>query len=907
MKKNVLSILIAFFCLGAFAQNPPISLKGKWTVKLDSLNVGSKENWQNSSLGNQSMMLPGTLDNAGIGKAPNLDTTKMTTDILEMLTRKHRYVGVAWYQREIKLPKDIENAQMFLERVIWKTDCWIDGKYIGSQESLIAPQTFQTGHLKAGKHTIVLKIDNTKQHDISIRNLAHSYTDGTQVIWNGVIGKMELIPENEVHIDDLQVFPDVSKQAVSCNLNIDNPSTQKRNLIIKIWDGRKVIATRTLALRGKTQEVKTLIQLKNVQLWSEFNPKLYKATAQVEDAKKNILGRRESTFGFRILGNKNAHLQLNGKRVFLRGTLDCDIYPLEGHPPMEKSGWIKVFNAAKSYGLNHIRFHSWCPPAAAFAVADSLGLYLQVELPLWSLTVGKDKATSAFLEAEAQKIISNYGNHPSFLFWSMGNELEGDFTWLNNLVDKLKKQDDRRFYTVTTFSFQKDHGKSPEPADDYYVTQYTKQGWVRGQGVFNVEVPNFNKDYRKSVDSLSVPLITHEVGQYSVFPDLQEIKKYTGILAPLNFKAIRYDMKKKNLLALADSFKLASGKFAVLLYKEEIERAVKTNNISGFQLLDLHDFPGQGTALVGILNAFWESKGLIKPASFREFCAPVIPLLRFEKAGYANDEDFKASIQISNFSAKEFISNAVWEIRDEQQKLLFSGKSTPIKLKFGLNDMGEINIPLNKIDVAKKLTVTIKIPNSAYQNSWNIWVYPKKLAPVNNNVLFTSSKSEALKALAAGKTVLLNPDTAQINGVAGRFTSVFWSPVHFPDQPGTMGLLCNPKHPAFSSFPTEFYSDWQWWDLATRSKTMIIDSLPEGIHPIVRVIDNFFKNRKMADVIEVKVGSGKLILCSMDITHDLDNRIEARQLKYSLLKYAGRQSFDPEIKITEDDLAKIVK
>jgi hypothetical protein len=893
---------------GAFAQNHPISLKGEWSVKLDSLNIGTQEHWQNHSLGNQKLNLPGTLDDAGIGKTPDLDTTVLNKEILEMLTRKHRYVGVAWYQKEINLPNNIENAEIFLERVIWKTDCWIDGKPIGSQASLITPQKFETGKLKAGRHSIVLKIDNTKQYDISIRNLAHSYTDGTQIIWNGVIGDLELIPENGVKIKDLQVYPDLKNQTVGCKFFIDQENKTKKNLRLKIWDNGKIIASKNITLSSKSDSVNTTIQLKNIQSWSEFTPKLYRISAEIVDKENRVLDAKTSSFGFRVLSNENGHLQLNGERIFLRGTLDCDIYPLEGHPPMEKRGWQKVFRAAKSYGLNHIRFHSWCPPEAAFAVADSMGFYLQVELPLWSLTVGKDQSTRDFLSFEAKSIIENYGNHPSFCFWSMGNELEGDFSWLNNLVYQLKREDNRRLYTATTFTFQKGHGLEPEPSDDYYITQYTKKGWVRGQGVFNAETPNFDTDYSKSVEGLKVPLIIHEMGQYSIFPDLKEIKKYTGVLEPLNFKAIRYDMQKKNLMGLADSFKLASGKFAVILYKEEIERAIKTNGISGFQLLDLHDFPGQGTALVGLLNAFWESKGLIKPSAFREFCSPVVPLLKFSKANYLNNEAFDATIQLSNFGAKKFNAEAEWDIMDQKKQVLFSGKTNKKQIDFGLNDLGSIHLSLSKIAEAKALTITVNIPGTHYKNSWHIWVYPSKLPSLDNkSVLFTNSKDEAFAALAKGETVVLNPDTSEIKGVDGRFTSVFWSPVHFPDQPGTMGILCNPNHLALANFPTEFYSDWQWWNLVTSSKTMIIDSLPQTVHPIVRVIDNFFKNRKMASVIEAKVGKGKLILCSMDISHDLDKRIAARQLKYSLLKYAGSKAFNPQEEITEGQLLQILK
>ncbi len=909
MKKIILSFILSALYFIALGQNASFSLAGNWYLKLDSLNEGTKANWQNTGFDNLQIALPGTLDDAKIGNEPSLDIKNLNKEILTKLTRKHRYVGIAWYKKEIILPKNLTNAEILLERVIWKTDCWIDGKYLGSQQSLSAPQTFKTGVLKKGKHTIVLKIDNSKQHDISLNDMAHAYTDGTQIIWNGVIGEMKITPIQQINIADLQVYPDLESKTVDVKIKLSDYTNGKYQLAYKVFNGSKLISNVVKKLNQSlvSSDVAEKFTLNEAKAWDEFNPNIYAITVEVLNKKGKVVAQKNTNFGFRKLGNQNGILTLNAKRIFLRGTLDCNIYPIEGHPPMQKAEWIKVLNTAKSYGLNHIRYHSWCPPKAAFEVADSLGMYVQAELPLWSLTVGKDKPTLDFLKEEAQKMITNYGNHPSFCFWSMGNELEGDFDWLTNLVTELKKQDNRRYYATTTFTFKKGHGRSPEPADDYFVTQYTKKGWVRGQGVFNAEQPNFNMDYSKSVEGLTIPLITHEIGQYSVFPNLKEIDKYTGVLDPLNFKAIQYDMEKKNLVSLADSFKLASGKFAVNLYKEEIERAIKTNGISGFQLLDLHDFPGQGTALVGLLDAFWDSKGLITPKDFREFSSPVVPLLRFQKSSYLNTEKFKATIQISNFGNEKFNSEALWEIKTKSGLIVFSGSTNQKMIDFGVSTLGELELDLSKITAPEALNISVKIPQTVYQNHWTIWVYPAKQLPLENKVLFTTSKDAAMKALAMGKTVLLNPDTASLKGVDGIFTSVFWSPVHFPNQPGTMGILCNPSSAALSAFPTEFYSNWQWWDLIKKSKTMVIDSLPLKINPIVRVVDNFFKNRKMASVIEAKFGKGKLIICSMDITNNLDERVAAKQLKYSLLKYAGSDSFNPSAILTESDLNQLIK
>lgn len=509
---------------------------------------------------------------------------------------------------------------------------------------------------------------------------------------------------------------------------------------------------------------------------------------------------------------------------------------------------------------------------------------------------------NAWLAQEGEKISREYGHHPSFVFFSMGNELEGNFDWLEEIVAKLKKTDPRHLYSTTSFTFQGGHGNWPEKGDEFFITQWTKKGWVRGQGIFNSIAPSFNNDYTKETEGLPVPIITHEIGQYSVFPNMDEIKKYTGVLDPLNFKAVKNDLQRKNLLHLAPAFLQSSGKFAALLYKEEIERAMKTKYFSGFQLLDLHDFPGQGTALIGILDAFWESKGLITPAEHRMYCQPAVPLLRFEKATYHNSETFSAEAETANFSGGILKGiTPEWTVRDHTGKVHFKGTLSKQDIDEGTGQtLGSFRFPLSTILRATALTITLRIGER--HNEWRIWVYPAQQNTTYSGVHYTRSIPEAMGWLKEGRKVLLNPDTAQIRGVDGRFAPVFWSPVHFPNQPGTMGILCNPKHPALADFPTAAWSDWQWWHLITSSKTMILDELPE-IDPVVRVIDNFFKNRKMANVIEVKVGTGKLILVSANLSAG----IAAEQLKHSLMTYMQGTKFQPKVALTEAQVQSLLR
>jgi hypothetical protein len=362
------------------------------------------------------------------------------------------------------------------------------------------------------------------------------------------------------------------------------------------------------------------------------------------------------------------------------------------------------------------------------------------------------------------------------------------------------------------------------------------------------------------------------------------------------------------MLNLAPSFTQASGKFSAHLYKEEIERALRTKGMSGFELLDLHDFPGQGTALIGILDAFWDSKGLITPEEHRMYCSAIVPLIRFDKAVYTNNETFTATAEVANFG-KGPLKNSVliWTATNEAGTPVARGRLKPQDIAEGNGqELDAFSFGLKNIQKAATITIELQLQGTSYKNKWRIWVYPEKVKEETTGIVFTNSLSEALQQLQQGKKVLLNPDTAAIKGVAGRFAPVFWSPVHFPNQPGTMGILCNPKHPALKHFPTNFYSDWQWWDLITSSKAMVLDSLPE-MTPLVTVIDNFFKNRRMAEVIEVRVGSGRLLLVSADITHALEKRPAARQLRYSLEQYMKSDTFKPVVELSPDQLRWLVR
>lgn len=888
-----------------------MSLAGEWGIALDSADVGVSEQWYERSFGDK-IRLPGTTDEAGYG-FPNVLLPSVDKPQIQYLTRKCAYVGPAWYMREVVIPPHWKDkvVELKLERVIWHTSVWVDGCPVSEKgESLIAPHRFDlTDFLTPGKHTLVIRVDNRKMYDTNVRNCSHAYTSQTQGIWNGILGEISLRAKGNVYLENVQVYPDISKKQVRITGCVNYRGKQQKNGKVRIHiqeKGMEPIVNHRSVVKlsyGKNyMDVLCSID-DSVKVWDEFNPVLYDLDLSVE-----ALGGKDTKiirFGMRELEQKGNSLWLNGHKLFLRGTLECCVFPLTGRPPMDTEGWRKVFLTAREWGLNHLRFHSWCPPEAAFRVADSLGFYLQVELPLWAMKkVGQDKAHAAYLYEEANCILSEYGNHPSFCFMSLGNELPGDFSYLNGLLNHIKGQDNRRLYATTSFSFAAGHGTWPEADDDFLVTQKTKYGWIRGQGVLDSETPSFDKDYAASVKDMPVPLIIHEMGQYAVYPNLKEIEKYTGTLVPLNFMGIKNELVKKGLLNKADDYLKASGRLAFLLYKEEVERALKTTGISGYQMLDLHDFPGQGSALVGLLDAFWDNKGIAKAEEFRQFCAPIVPLANFSKAVYTASEEFEARINVSNYSNKAISNQTIsWRLETSAGISLAAGELEAERLDIGgENSVGVVKCPLSALKQAEKLLFTVSLKGMPYKNSWKIWVYPETVSIKAGSVVVTADWEEARHALEAGRDVLLNPAYETCKGIEGKFVPVFWSPIHFPRQAGTMGLLLNPEHPAFAHFPTSYHTDWQWWHLVKQSRTLMIDSLSQKVTPLLEYVDNFVKNRRLSTLFEVNCGKGRLVFCSMDLLRDIEKFPEKKQLLYSLLEYMQSADFQPEKKICFDEL-----
>ena len=915
--KKIFSIFLCLTISGLlFADNGErLSLAGEWTVFLDpddTLGVGSRFS------GGRTITLPGTLDDADLGE-DNRVQPDMSTESLVRLRRKHTYIGPAWYARTVEIPEEWKGRHIYLHlgRVLWESKVYIDGEEKDCGESLTTGHVLNLGILEPGRHSVLLRIDNRLKYKISgkadhqyTKYMSHSYTEETQSIWNGVIGDISLVSYGDTKIESVNVIPSLSEGNVRISVVSENLTKKDSKVRISMTvlspEGKEVAVHEDQVLLSPGENTySTKLKISEIKKWDEFTPSLY--SIEVKMTGKHGCDLQKSSFGFRKIEARGNRLFINDRSLYLRGEVDCCVFPLTGYPPMNEDEWEKIMLTYRRFGLNHVRFHSWCPPAAAFDVADRLGMYLYIELPVWAFEIGKDFPTNAFMEREAERILKNYGNHPSFCFMSMGNELDGDFSWINNFVDSLKSVDSRRLYTTTTFTFAQSHGIVPEPADDFMTTQWTKDGWTRCQGKFDWQEPSFSQTFSEALSGIGKPVIVHEIGQYSIYPDLNEIEKYTGNLQPVNLLSVKNDLAKKGRLSEADNYFKATGQFSAILYKAEIEYHLRTPESNGFQLLGLKDYPGQGTAIVGMLDSFGDEKGIITCDKWRQFCSDVVPLVSFDKTVYGKNETFSGKFMLSNRSGIPVNVPVVWRLSDKEGETIIEGKLSAREYPaYSLTEGSSFSFTFSG-ETASAFTLIVSLEGKNIMNKWDLWYYPDSKCPeIPENIVIVHNVEDLENNIGKVEKILFLPNAREVKGIKTRFTPVFWSAVLFPDQPGSMGILCDPEHEAFSDFPTDFHADWQWWYILNNA---IAVEIPENFSSsiIVQVLDNIATNRLQSMVFEFGSNGTDILVCTVGYSDENRKNLPAEQLLKSLIQYISSDNFDPKNEISSAELIDMIK
>jgi beta-galactosidase len=923
-----------------------LSLAGQWGFALDRDDAGTNVQWFNQELPNK-IQLPGALEAQGYGDEIGIQTPWVLTlydhfwylradyaaytnagrvKVPFLCQPPRHYLGAAWYQRDIEVPEDWHNrrAVLFLERPHWKTTVWLDSREVGSDLSLCTPHTYDFGIVAPGRHRLTICVDNRMM--LPYRPDAHSVSDSLGGAWNGIAGRIELRSTPPVWIDDVQIYPNLEKKSALVKVRIGNATGKSGsgmlfypNQIAPAGNNDDAnLAGRPIAAFGNpiawnangTNLDLTLPLREPEQTWDEFNPTLQRLDLELTCTLfRNVpfADRKKVVFGFRDLRVDGRRFMLNGRPVYFRGTHFGGDFPLTGYPATDVGSWRKIILTCKEWGLNHMRFHSWCPPEAAFEAADELGFYLQVECGMWnSFTPGGEM--EKMLYAETRRIIRAYGNHPSFVLLSASNEAHG--RWkpvLAKWVENCGFLDPRHLYTPDTGWAPMDE---PGPVNnaDYLVIGRIGPNRVRGESGW------FGRDYGASLKGVNVPVIAHEVGQWAAYPDFDVIKKFTGFLRPGNFEIFRDSARTHGLLERNKELALASGRFQLECYKEEIEANLRTPGLAGLQLLDLHDYTGQGTALVGLLDPFWESKGYVTPDEFKKFCNQTVPLARLPQRVFTTADKFIVPVEVAHFGATALdVSAAGWQVLDRANQVAAEGRFAVTNIPIGRGfALGEVVVDPAKLPAPAQYRLRVVIGQVSHVppdrlgvlppfiNDWNFWLFPAT-APdtAPTSILVTGSWDDAEKRLLAGGKVLFRPHNADLDWWSPPLARapVFWNAQMGPTWSRMLGLWCNTNHPALAEFPTEAHCDWQWTELLTNTRAINLDRLPPALQPIVQPIDDWNRNYRLGLVFECKVGPGKLMVCSADLEYSLESRPVARQLRNSLLDYMAGERFQPPTEV----------
>ncbi len=908
----------------AFAES--IDLAGTWRVRLDESEAGVRQSWFRNDFSEaaQPIALPGTLDQAGIGHPLDAQSMSYGVPVLRTqwpsaaeitgadraghLVREHLYIGPAWYQRQIEIPETWRGkfVRLHLERVMWQSDVWLDERHLGSCDSLAAPHVYALGMVEPGDHRLTIRIDNDLIHNIGL--IGHAYGPETQSRWNGMVGRIELTAHEPAHIDSVRVDPSPDRRSLQVRVSMANAGAEVVNA--RLWFAVEDTSSERLATQATDpftvhpgdHEVEISLGLREPgRAWDEFEQPLYKLEVSLEawTELSATIDRADTTFAFRHIERNGRHIVLNGRRLFLRGTLDCAVYPATGHPPMSVDEWRRVLGVIKRYGFNHVRFHTWCPPEAAFIAADQLGLYLAPETPFWvddwstgvgsrPKLLGEDPEVLAYLREETRRISDAYGNHPSFTCFCIGNEfgMSGDWKVVNDLLAEIKSYDDRRLYNAST-------ARRRVEQDDYWVTHTTGAAGTRGVGPAHTDW-----DFDDAAVSVDLPVIAHETGQRPVYPDYESLlPKFKGTLRPFNLERLRRSFLETFNADRAKEFERASAEFQLVQYKAEHEAMLRTRDYAGYQLLMLNDFTGQSEALVGVLDPYWESKDVVSRSEVTMWNSPAVPLARFDSYVWTIDDTFVAQIDLAHYGPSDLVGiEAAWSLSDDDDRPIARGVLDSCDVPTGgLTRLGEVRVDLGAIDAPTALTLTVQAGPG--RNDWPLWVYPTEPDTDSGDIVVTHRFDAATQeALAAGRRVLLlGHGIGNKHAARTGFHSVYWSAGWWGNEFSSLGAICDPAHPALALFPNDGHSDWLWWELTEGATTFLLDQVPRGFQPIVQAVPDFHYNELLGHVFEAKVGAGRLVVCGYDLTTNLEQRHAARQFRAGLLSYMNSDAFEPGV------------
>ncbi len=828
-------------------------------------------------------------------------------------------VGVGWYKKHFEISEDNVDDKLItlciggVRLEIW---VWLNGKLVGYHFGHSTPFeiSLPSELINVGRNELIMAVANVRRDRIGFD------LRGYQGYMGGIHRPIYLKINRKVRLADLYLFPSENNTLINWTAELQGNVNGKEVSLewaVKELQSNKCLRRGTVDVSGNVVRWQT--DNCDMENWSDENPVLYDIELQLREGDVLLDGVTQK-FGLRTIERRETSLFLNGEPVFLRGVTDHCYFPLTCRIPSDKESYRAIIIKLKELGFNWIRCHTWIPSEEYMEAADELGMMFQVEPPV------------GFGREEWLDIMRTCRKHPSVIIYCCGNEELLD----ESKIDQLRVFSELHKQTVPDALFNPQEALrgieyvwTPSDLGDEISEKPFRHNPSRLQAIreFSDVFGHYSWGYLSYISSKANwkaltermaiyqrPCLAHEIGIQGSYLDVTLEKRYENTLIGTDlFSKARKYLGEKGLLDKASVYYKNSCAWQRLLRKHCIEMARKCRYLAGYDFLGSIDHNNhQSGYTAGIMNEFYELKPGNIAGEIRQYNNKNVLLLNHSNCrSFFVGEHCRFDVMACLFGSEKLSAGTVeWRLADSDN-VLCSGSFSVENVRNGtVETIGEIDFIVPPIQRAVQVKLLVRLRSCEYElnNDWDFWIFPKgtehniyqKLKEnkelYENELYITSSITEsAMKCLEDGKRVLL---------LGSGFFPVL--PVSFqiglPGRTGGNLATVIYKHPITEQFPHEGFCDWQFYSMLENSQAVVFDDLDIPFDPIIEVASSFKLIYKQASLFEFSVGSGKLLVCTLNLSGE---DAATKYFSSQILHYAQSDDFKPCNKIECEDLIRI--
>ena len=412
--------------------------------------------------------------------------------------------ATGFYRRTITIPETWKDKRVFVhfDGVYSAAVVWVNGKYVGySQDSNTDAEFDITGFVTTGDNQLSVRV---------YRWCDGSYLEG-QDMWHlsGIHRDVYLVATPKVFVSDHYISSTLNNNAtsgsMSVKLTVDNRNNTSATKTLQVSlldrDGKQIATgTETYSGTAKAEKTVTLSNLSNLHPWSAEDPYLYTVVVNQKDENGAEEMAFSTKYGFKTVTISNKQLLVNGKRIFVKGVNTQDTHPEYGRA-IDMETMLKDIKMMKQANVNTIRTSHYPRQPKMYAMMDAFGMYCVNEANVechYNQNLASNSSWQTAITDREVRMVKRDRNHPSVLFWSLGNEC-GAASDFSSAKTEMKKYDNRpifycnedknvsysdlhsNMYPTVDATSSKSNGANGKP---YFICEYAH---AMGQAIGNLK------------------------------------------------------------------------------------------------------------------------------------------------------------------------------------------------------------------------------------------------------------------------------------------------------------------------------------------------------------------------------------------------------------------------------------